>query len=134
MSFSYKFENNSDKVKREMEEREEAILYAIGLKWQSICSKIITKKKIIDTGRLRASLTFITPKRESDLLYKGRGADVRSSDRLTGKSDKKTLVVGTNVEYARKQEFTNPKGSFLRQSIANYSNDYKKIAEEIWKG
>lgn len=127
MSLSYKFENNSDKVKREMEEREEAVLYAIGLKWMTICSKVITKKKIVDTGRLRASLSFITPKQNAN--NGGSGSDI-----VSGKSDKKTLVVGTNVEYARKQEFTNPKGSFLRESLANYSDDYKKIAEEIWKG
>ena len=129
---SVKMENNVKEVLKVEEEKKAKILYAIGLKWQSICSKIITQRKIVDTGRLRGSLTFITAREVGSPI--NTVTENKSSDFLKGSSgDEDTLIVGSNVEYARKQEFENKKGAFLRPSILQYKNDYKDIAEQIWK-
>lgn len=126
------YNNNIKEVLKAEEQKKEKILYAIGLKWQSICSKIITQRKIVDTGRLRASLTFITVNKVGSPI--NTVTENKTSDFLSGTSgDENTLIVGSNVEYARKQEFENKKGAFLRPSVLEYKNDYKEIAEQIWK-
>ena len=126
------YNNNIKEVLKAEEKKKEKILYAIGLKWQSICSKIITQRKIVDTGRLRGSLTFITAREVGSPI--NTVTENKSSDFLKGSSgDEDTLIVGSNVEYARKQEFENKKGAFLRPSVLDYKQDYKDIAEQIWK-
>jgi len=52
--------DNSSLIKEELKKRKEKITYAIGLKWQKIATELVTVKRIVDTGRLRGSLTFIT--------------------------------------------------------------------------
>lgn len=104
---SIKIENNAPKVLRELEAKEGMILQAIGLKWQSIVTKIITVKNIVDTGALRSSMTF----------NKGN----------------KEVIVGTPKKYATKQEFENKKGPYMKPSLLEYKDVYKNIAEQILK-
>lgn len=130
MSASFKIKDNSRKLLGETEVKKEKILYMIGLKWQSIVTRIITQKRIVDTGRLRASMSFITSKRQG----KGGGANnTKSTDFISGRARKDELVVGTNVEYARKNEMENRKGDFLRPSIMEYKDTYKQIAESVFR-
>lgn len=102
-----KIENNAPKALRELEGKEEEILQAIGLKWQSIVTKIITVKDIVDTGALRGSMTF--------------------------KPFPKYVLVGTPKKYATKQEFENKKGPYMKPSLLDYKEVYKDIAEQILK-
>lgn len=123
-------EDNSDKFLGEEEKKKEKILYLIGLEWQKIVTKIITEKKIVDTGRLRASMSFITNKRQQ------KGVPVKetqSKDFLSGRANKDELIVGSNVEYAEKQELTNRKGDFLRPSLLEHKDTYQNIAEMVFK-
>lgn len=122
-----KFEDNSKPIKSEYKAKKNKILYAIGLKWLEICTKIITVNGIVDTGRLRASLSFITPSESG-----GNGA-VEIGDDITGRSEEGSIIVGSNVKYASKQELTNKKGSFIKPSILDYKEDYKEIAKNILK-
>lgn len=122
-----KFEDNSNKFKTELNRKRMKLTYAIGLKWLEICTKIITVNGIVDTGRLRASLSFITPSESS-----GNGA-MEVGDDITGRSEEGSIIVGSNVKYAAKQELTNKKGSFIKPSILDYKEDYKEIAKNILK-
>lgn len=125
MSYSIKFENNSSKYKDEWKNRKKEITYAWGLKWQSLASKIITANKIVDTGRLRASLSFITVDKSGS--NGGSGSDV-----LSGSSGKDTdLIVGSNVVYAKRQELENKKGPFIKPAILDHREAYKKLAKQI---
>lgn len=132
ISTKVKFENNAPTAVKDLETKKELILFAIGLKWQTICTKIITINGIVDTGRLRGSLTFITKSWVGGPIASvGENVD---NDYLGGSSGSDdVLIVGSNVEYAAKNEFNNPKGAFLRPSVTEYSEDYKNIAEEILK-
>lgn len=126
MSYSVKFENNYPKFKNEWKERKKLITYAWGLKWQSLASKIITANRIVDTGRLRASLSFITVDKS------GNNGAFSNSDTLSGSSgNENDLIVGSNVKYAAKQELTNSKGPFITPAIQNYKSDYQNIAKQI---
>lgn len=132
MSIAIKFEDNSDKILKEIDEKTLKITYAMGLLWQNICSKLITRLKIVDTGRLRASLTFITFDKVGKPINKSPNSTPK--DYLNGSSDEKgDLIVGSNVVYAKKQELTNKKGAFIRPSILEYRQDYKNLAEKLWK-
>ena len=130
MSYSVKFENNGIKFKNEWKERKRKITYAWGLKWQSLATKIITVNGIVDTGRLRGSLTFITKDKVGDSISKC--SNNKPNDFLSGSSGADgDLIVGSNVEYAEKQELENPKGAFIKPSVMNYREDYKRIAKSI---
>lgn len=100
-------EINTKQLNAAMKGKIDAILKAIGLKWQSIVTKEITTRRIVDTGRLRASMDF----------------NVISS--------KKVVEVGSPVKYSIKQEFSNKKGPYLKPSLLNYKDTYKNLAKQI---
>lgn len=123
------FEDNSNYILGEWEDRKDVILYAIGLKWQSICNEIITRIGIVDTGRLKGSLTFITETQRGGSI--SAVPENRASDYLSGSTDEDTLIVGSNVKYAAKQELGNSKGSFLKPSITDHRDDYMNVTKHI---
>lgn len=126
-NYDIKYEDNSNQVKTDFKAKKVKITYAIGLKWLEICTKIITNKNIVDTGRLRASLSFITPTQSGD------NNPFETEDSISGRADDDTIIVGSNVKYASKQELTNKKGSFIEPSLTGYANEYKKVTEQILK-
>jgi phage gpG-like protein len=105
--------DNSIKIKNLMEDRIPQALTGIGLKWQEICTGIVTDKGIVDTGRLRASLSYqVAP-------------------------DEQAVYAGTNVDYAIYNELGTRRMKarpFLAPSVLEHSDDYKKVAEAIMKG
>lgn len=122
--------DNSDKLLGEEEKKKDKILYMIGLEWQRIVVEILTTKNIVDTGRLRASMSFITNKKQ----VKGtRVPETLPRDYLSGRANKDELIVGSNVEYAEKNELQNRKGDFLRPSLLEHTDVYQKIADSIFK-
>lgn len=126
MSVNVKFENNLPQFERELKDKKQLISYAWGLKWMSLASQVITRNGIIDTGRLRGSLSFIT------INQNGNNGAFESGDSLIGSSgDDGTVIVGSNVKYARRQEFENKKGSFVRPAITDYKDSYEEIAKSI---
>lgn len=126
-----KLEDNSRSMFTEMDTKKEEILFQVGLKWQEVVKKIITVQEEVDTGRMRASMSFITNKRKSPNTLV---ANSKMKDFLEGSSgDTDTLIVGSNVPYAFKNEMHNRKGAFLKPSLLNYESEYKAIAEDILK-
>lgn len=121
------FKNNSSEVKNIWENTKKTALYSMGLKWQEVCTQIITNNGIVDTGRLRGSLTFITEDKQGGSI--SRVPQNTSDDFVTGSGEKNAVIVGTNVKYATKQEMENKKGAFLRPSVTDYREDYKNIVK-----
>lgn len=135
MGYKYKFTDNSDKLMKQLEGREIQILNEWGKLWQSIATKLVTKNKAVDTGRLRASLSY--------LVYTGVGQknppvpETVSSDYLSGKASKKNeLVVGSNLPYAKYIELGSggkvPR-PFIKPAFLEYKRQYEKLAEQILK-
>lgn len=128
-----KIESNVDEFYKEFDKKKEAMLYAIGLKWQEIATKVITLKIYSSdkpwplTGRLRASLSFITEKQEGPTTSV---AASESDNWLNGSANKDELIVGTNVVYSEK---VNRKHKFMEDSLLEYKDSYKKVAETIMK-
>lgn len=87
----------------------------------------------VDSGRLRGSITYSIGGRQYG--YQSTG-DSESGDKMDVQTDKQTLVVGTNVAYARKQEYNenSPHSHYLTKAVqANQGDVIDFIVDEIQK-
>lgn len=103
---STEFIDNSKKVISEMDHKMSIVLEALGMEAEGNAVSEITRLGAVDTGRLRDSISHA--------------------------KDDGAAYIGTNVEYAPYVEFgTYRKGArpFLRNAVANHSDDYKRIIE-----
>ena len=135
-----------EKAKGEAIER---ALYAMGTKAlegavRSISGQYTDSNLAVDTGRLRASLSFITPSGDMakvpPSMPTAKNDSVEGSkvgDKLDGIAESKTVIVGTNVEYASyvhngtKRMKARP---FLREGIDNTKNQIQSQVDLIFKG
>ena len=140
MRFTIRVENNSKLVLEELEKATERALYAIGVKAVEGSVDAISGKydidPAVDTGRLRASISFITPTQKGD-SGQPKPANAQAGDELTGTAEKNTVVVGSNVSYS---EFVHNGTSrmagrpFLREGIDKTKDQMQEQAEKIFKG
>lgn len=135
MSYNVKIENNVNRFKADYKQKKMKMTYALGLKWLEIATKLITSNGIVDTGRLRASLSFITPYKSSgENQFATKSNESKATDRLRGKTDEKnTVIVGSNVSYAKQQELNNPKGAFIKPAVTGFRQDYENVIKAIMK-
>lgn len=103
MRFTIRVENNSKLVLEELEKATERALYAIGVKAVEGSVDAISGRydidPAVDTGRLRASISFITPTQKGD-SGQPKPANAQPGDELTGTAEQNSVVVGSNVSYA----------------------------------
>lgn len=139
LKFSIRIKDNSQLVLEEAEKATERALYAIGVKAVEGSVDAISGKygipSAVDTGRLRASISFITP------TQKGGGEvgtpNGKPQDKLSGSAEKNTVVVGSNVEYA---EYVHNGTSrmegrpFLREGIDKTKDQMQEQVDKIFKG
>ena len=135
-----KVQSNADLAKEELEKATERALYAIGVKAVEGSVDAISGRydinPAVDTGRLRASISFITPTQKGD-SGQPKPANAQSGDELTGTAEQNTVVVGSNVSYS---EFVHNGTSkmagrpFLREGIDRTKNQMQEQAEKIFKG
>lgn len=133
-----KLENNTIKVESEFGKAMGRALYAIGVTAQGDIVKYMSKpdftgRDIVDTGRLRGSISFVTPEEESGVYDN----NAEGSDALSGKGLENTVIIGTNVEYA--DEVNNgtkkQKGrKFMENGIEPNWDKYKDLAKEVFEG
>ena len=134
---SVEFIDNSGAAKQQMERNIGKALTMMGIKWQEIATKEATATGVVDTGRLRASLSYITPDTASgrNMSEPKPGKDGKPpysspSDALGGNAPDNTLIVGTNVEYAPYvHEGTSRMDGrpFISDAVMNYKDDYNEI-------
>ena len=100
-----KIEDNSREVLKELELSTEKALYAMGLLGVEGCvekaSEIdaVTGRPTVDTGRYRAGFVFITPT-QGKMSGIGATAQEAGDDISAQRSEKDTVVIANNVEYA----------------------------------
>lgn len=111
-NFEIKIKNNNIKVTLgELMAKRLRILVAWGIMGVSFATKIITREGAVDTGRLRASITY----------------EIEGED---------TMCLGTPVEYGKYVELGTYKmraRPFILPAIKNNMQEYRKIAEKILK-
>ena len=135
-----KVQSNADLAKEELEKATERALYAIGVKAVEGSVDAISGRydidPAVDTGRLRASISFITPTDKGN-SGQPKPANAKTGDELTGTAEQNTVVVGSNVSYS---EFVHNGTSkmagrpFLREGIDKTKNQMQEQAEKIFKG
>lgn len=135
-----KVQSNADLAKEELEKATERALYAIGVKAVEGSVDAISGRydidPAVDTGRLRASISFITPTQKGD-SGQPKPANAQAGDELTGTAEQNTVVVGSNVSYS---EFVHNGTSkmagrpFLREGIDKTKDQMQEQAEKIFKG
>ena len=96
MDFEIKFEDNSQKVLAELENKMPEILGAMGNEAYKGIYNFMTEDKVVDTGRLRGSISYSTPYED----YNQPTLANKGGDFITGNTEKDTVVIGSNVEYA----------------------------------
>ena len=140
MRFAIRVGNNSQLALGELEKATERVLYAIGVKAVEGSVDAISGKydidPAVDTGRLRASISFITPT-EKGGSGQPKPPNAQAGDELTGTAERNTVVVGSNVEYAEYVHNGTSKMAgrpFLREGIDKTKGEMQEQVEKIFKG
>jgi hypothetical protein len=138
--------SNKDDVLKELDKATEKVLFAMGLLGVEGCvekaSEIdsVTGRPTVDTGRYRAGFGFITP---TQGRMSGTGAtEKKAEDDISGKrSQKDTVVIANNVEYAPYLEFgtgTKEGGNharyIMKRGIESKFDKMKQQAKDILNG
>lgn len=126
-------EDNSQKVLNELENKMPEILNGLGNELYKSIYDFMTTDKIVDTGRLRGSISFSTPYNEySNLTLANKPEDV-----IKGVKQKDAVVYGSNVEYA---SYVNSGSSkqrarkFIENGTYRAVPQMKAVVEKILKG
>lgn len=146
MPMEVSIQDNSKEVKKEADIAEEKVLFQWGLLGVEGCvekaSEIdaATGRPTVDTGRYRAGFGFITPQ-------SGRMSGTPASEKKAGddfaqqRSEKKTVIIANNVEYAEYLEFgtgAKKKGKharyIMKRGIESKLDKIKSVFESIFKG
>lgn len=110
-SFNVKIDDNRPEILKALKENTEKCLYIMGTRAVEGAVRSISKgaNQAVDTGRLRASISFVTPKQQSGQVTAqtpkaGQTIDknpLKQGDLLDGKAPQDSVQVGTNIEYAQ---------------------------------
>ena len=127
ISVSLQIDSHSEEVLTAMKSQIQLGLQAIGEQAEGFAKDYCP----VDTGRLRDSITYITSTSQGSAGPEAQDGD---SD-AHGVPDETELQLGTNVEYARYQEYgdayshSTGKAHFLRDAIANHGDQFKNTMQ-----
>ena len=130
------YKDNSKQILSALEKGKRNALTAIGATAETHTKENITADKLVDTGRLRNSITYAT----GDYLGIGTYTDNNKKSysdakaRNTPKDDE--VAIGTNVEYAAYTELGTQHITahhYLKRAVTEHKDEYKKLAVEAIK-
>ena len=131
-----KFTSNVNDILRQLEKGKRNALTAIGATAETHVKDNITADDLIDTGRLRNSITFATGDYSGIGTYtdnkKKKYSDATA--RNTPKDDE--VGIGTNVEYAAYTELGTQHIAahhYLKRAVTEHKDEYKKLTVQAIK-
>lgn len=140
INVTVKVDSKVKEALNEFDERTEQALLAIGtqavkgvVEYMSIPD--FTGRDIVDTGRLRASISFLTPNEESGFVN-STVPESSADDVVKGRSDPLSVIVGSNVNYA---EWVNngttkqPARHFIENGIERERGNMQELVNLIYK-
>ena len=141
IKLKFKIEDLSPQVLASLDDAKRRALYAAGITFQkgatdSISGLYTAENKAVDTGRLRASISFITPEGASAPIS-AAPENAQATDALKGVAPLDTMMFGSNVEYAAYvHEGTHGMEGrpFLREGVDMTKDDLKDTITRIFKG
>lgn len=89
-------EDNTDEVLEALENVKPELLNAMGTELYKSIYDYMTEDKVVDTGRLRGSISYSTPYND----YNNPTLANKENDFIVKANEKDTVVYGSNVEYA----------------------------------
>ena len=130
------YKDNSQQILSALEKGKRNALTAIGATAETHTKENITADKLVDTGRLRNSITYATGD------YSGIGTYTDSNKksysdataRNTPKDDE--VGIGTNVEYAAYTELGTQHIAahhYLKRAVTEHKDEYKKLTAQAVK-
>ena len=134
MAIQISVTDNSQEVLDELKKRIAQGLNAIGV----TAEKHAKANCPVDTGRLRNSITYAVTGGQGSPNTEGGQAAKPSDYAKHAEPEYNEVVVGTNVEYAARQELYdyahhNGRAHFIRDSLATHGDDFKKLMEAALK-
>ena len=127
------YKDNSQQILSALEKGKHNALTAIGATAETHTKENITADKLVDTGRLRNSITYATGDYSGIGTYtdnnKKKYSDAKA--RNTPKDDE--VAIGTNVEYAAYTELGTEKIAahhYLKRAVTEHKDEYKKLTAQ----
>ena len=126
-------EDNSQKILDEFKNRMPEVLDGVGNELYKSIYNFMTEDKVVDTGRLRGSISYSTPTKD----YSNPTIANTGNDFITGNKEESTVTYGSNVEYA---SYVNSGTSRQRARKFIENGTYRavpqiaKVVETILKG
>lgn len=129
----FEIEDNKERVLREYKNRKPELLNAFGNELYKSIYNFMTEDKIVDTGRLRGSISYSTEFNDYNQPTPANQPD----DFVKGVREENAVLYGSNVEYANFVE-----AGTTRQRARHYVKtgteravpQLKKAGEEVLKG
>jgi len=135
---TFKIEDLSPEALKELDFKIAKSLYVAGLDVVAgtvdyMSKPDFTGKDIVDTGKLRQSISFITSDDQSGANKSNATVQATEDDIITGRANKQEMIWGSNVEYA---EFVN-NGTNTQEARHFLENGFyqsqKKMEQDIKK-
>lgn len=90
----------------------------------------MTRLGIVDTGRLRASMSYVVGKVTSFGKLHHSKDKIERSDKPVGEAEQNKLVIGSNVNYSYYQEKLRP---HIKPSVLNNIEQARKLFNEAYE-
>lgn len=123
----------AEKVEKEMQNKMPELLNAMGNELYKSITNYMTENRIVDTGRLRGSISYSTPYTNYNRPMMFNKAD----DFITDYKEDKTVVYGSNVEYASYVNSGTSKQKarkYMQFGTTRAVPQLKSVVEKIIKG
>lgn len=133
MDFKIEIEDNSGEVLKELENKMPELLNAMGNELYKSITNFMTEDKIVDTGRLRGSISYSTPYTN----YKNPSLANTMNDFIHGANEKDSVVYGSNVDYASYVETGTSRQrarNYVKTGTTRAIPQIKKVVENILEG
>lgn len=133
--------DNSKEIREALKKATSQCLYAMGTKAvegavTSISGGYTSSNQAVDTGRLRASISFVTA--NGQFGDSGEtSANSQAGDELSGKAPKDSVIVGSNVNYASYVHTGTSRMNgrpFLREGIDQTKLEMQELVKGILEG
>ena len=133
MDFEITIEDNSDKILAELDSKMPEVLNGMGNELYKSIYSFMTEDKVVDTGRLRGSISYSTPYNNYSRPTLANTPD----DFIENVKEKDTVVYGSNVEYANYVNSGTSKQrarKFIQTGTYRAVPQIQRVVENILKG
>ena len=130
------YKDNSKQILSALEKGKRNALTAIGATAETHTKENITADKLVDTGRLRNSITYATGDYSGIGTYTDNNKKSYSDAKARNTPKDDEVAIGTNVEYAAYTELGTEKIAahhYLKRAVTEHKDEYKKLAVEAIK-